>query len=398
MPGWRCWRAAPWPGRQAARDSRTAGIGAALALGLGFTFWSQAIVYETYIAMALLFALLLALALSHDRRPWVVLAAGHLTGLALTHHLSALAWLPALLILSGCSRRDLLRWGAGLLTGLWPVALLLLFSLRGGPPDWGQVRDGLPALVTHISGSAFSGFLVPFTLAGWLGSMGDGLALLWRDLTTIGCILAVVGVAVSLRRGRRPALSCMLLFGALSAVTSVYTAADTSTVYRLPVTVMACWFAGQGAGWLAGRLHRAAGALLVTILAASLLTAHLPDVSLHGDTSQRDFMAEARALPPGSLIVTARTETTFRLWYACEVQRACPDWLVLNLNLMQFDWYARRIGAAQPGLTPYTPDDVPGWLAQDAWRGRPIATELVFFGLRGRTLSHAGGWQVWAAD
>lgn len=382
---WAAWRAS---GRL------SAGLVAAIGLGLSFTFWSQAIIYETYSLMTLLFALLLTLALSRTRSPWLVFVTGHLAGIALTHHLTALVWLPVLLILSGYTRRELLRWGVGLLTGLWPVLLLLALSARGGLPDWGEVSHGLPDLFAHVTGRAFVGYLAPFTLVGWLNALADSLALLWHDMTAFGVALAGLGairVAV-MPGGRRALLAFFALLAGLSAVASVYTAADTSTVYRLPITVMACWFAGQSVM----PYRRLAGIGAAAALAALLLSAHMVPVALTGDASQREFVADLRDLPPDSLIVTADTETTFRLWYACDASALCGNnWLVLNTNLMQFDWYVRRIMTSQPGLSAYTPDDVAGWLAQDAWRDRPIASDLVFFGLRGRTQVRSGGWQVW---
>jgi hypothetical protein len=119
-----------------------AAAAAALAFGIGWTLWSQAVMAEVYTLNALFIALtLLALLLWRERRrDRYLLLSAFLVGLSMTNHLTSGLLLPAsLLFVALVDRRKLLDAklalkGVGLfLLGLTPYLYLPVRSAMGAP-------------------------------------------------------------------------------------------------------------------------------------------------------------------------------------------------------------------------------------------------------------------------
>ena len=124
--------------------SRRAVAAAAGALAFGFSeaFWSQAVIAEVYTLNALFVALVLLLLLLW--RDWrderILLVAGSLAGLSLTHHLSSGLLIPAgglfvaLVDRAVFSKgRFLLAWIGSFALGLLPVLYLPIRAVMGAP-------------------------------------------------------------------------------------------------------------------------------------------------------------------------------------------------------------------------------------------------------------------------
>ena len=138
-----------------------AALTAALAFGLGTTFWSQAVIAEIYTFNAVMIMLpIIALLLWRERRrDRYLLLASFLMGLALTNHLTSGLVLPtAFLFVAVVECRKFLDWrlalkGAGLfLVGLVPY---LYLPIRGSMnPPMNEADPTTPErFVEFVSGS-----------------------------------------------------------------------------------------------------------------------------------------------------------------------------------------------------------------------------------------------------
>jgi hypothetical protein len=135
---------------------------AAAQLALSPTFWSQAIVAEVYIpaAAVTLGVLLLLLAWSRTRDPWLLFAAGTLGGLGLAIHPTVALMAPAAIafvVTGGAALRSSLAAAAGgAITGVALTLLAFVAVDRNAPPsdyfravvepsrsEWGLSADGL---------------------------------------------------------------------------------------------------------------------------------------------------------------------------------------------------------------------------------------------------------------
>ncbi|MBK8020083.1 MAG: DUF2723 domain-containing protein [Chloroflexi bacterium] len=373
-----------------------------LVLGLSFSFWSQAIIIEVYALMACLFSALLALSLAPNRPAWNFLLTAHLFGLALTHHLTALLWLPGLLLLIGHRLPTRLWLGMGLsfVLGLWPYAYLLVRAGQVPFANWGGIETGFQAFWDHLSSGIYRAYLEPISLQGLLGGISEWVVGLPQDLAVIGLLLALVGV-LSLWQRRDPsgslwnrrALAAMLIWCiAISAFTGIYDAKATEGPYRLPLTIILAILAGIGSARLARPLRPF---VLLTTVALLLLT-HYAKVDLSMDRAVADFIAETEALLPEKAVVIAGSdERTFALWYAHFVEGIGPDWILVDRNLAQFTWYQANMARVYPALPPPT-------LPLDAWlRDLPaayvdytVASDVMMLPPPGYRSQRAGSWMV----
>jgi len=104
--------------------AHVAGLSTVWLLGLSASFWQQAIITEVYAFLVCSFALVLALALrwqaAHPSRRELFMG-GHLYALALTHHLTAIFWLPMLAVLlwRKLSRQQLVWLVIGGMSAAW---------------------------------------------------------------------------------------------------------------------------------------------------------------------------------------------------------------------------------------------------------------------------------------
>jgi hypothetical protein len=355
---------------------------AALFFGLSRTFWSQALLAEVYTLHALLLVLLLWGLWSEEwgprRLPWLAL----LYGVALSHHRSAVLWLPGLLLWvwlerralfppSGNPARQILGW-VGLVA--LPQLAYLYVAWRGPvtpylhqPLGDGQtlnLYDGSArAFLTHISGSVFASDLrleqalaerlrMVYTLAQANGASlvtiyfaGLGLAALrWSDrLLLMGGVLAT------------------LLFGTLYAIGDV-------EVQFIPAWLGLTVLLGVGTAWFARILVEKASSLSQRRLMLALPVLVLAVLAVRQLTNappSRAALDEPRRLvsgildanpPPNAILVTNDRDEMVPFWYAQFAEGQRRD--VLGL-----------LPLITPAPEHRTVSDVVGWALQ--W-GRPV--------------------------
>ncbi|MBC7815205.1 MAG: DUF2723 domain-containing protein, partial [Burkholderiales bacterium] len=177
--------------RRLAADNRlplpnVVGLVAALTLGLSRTFWSQAIIAEVYTLSLAFFCAGLLLSVDWSKQvpsPRTLFAGGFLLGMAATHHLTTVLWLPGLLWLA---RRSLRSWTwrgwlalvIGGIVGLWPWLWLMLRGGADPAANWGGVDGGLSEFWAHITGQQYNVYLndpSPGALINGIGNWAKSL-------------------------------------------------------------------------------------------------------------------------------------------------------------------------------------------------------------------------------
>jgi hypothetical protein len=329
--------------------------------------WSQALITEVYaLHMLLAVALGWALLARGQARGWLALVAA----LGVANHLTFVLLLPAAAYWvwtqpsmgSSLRRRLALLCGGGALAALLYARIPLVASAQvPAPVNWGYA-DNLSGLWWLVSGAAYRQYVFGVPSGEILARVAAWASTISTQFTPLGLAAALLGLAHLDRT--QPALRNLGLLWLLPV--SVYAVAYSTTdsvVYLLPAVWMCTLWIAAGLcvviEWLEARGTMWSAALLamVVIGAFVLVVWRAPELSLRGEGTARQFLAEATAvLEPGSIVVSSADAETFALWYGAwasgTLLRQAPGAVLVNYALYQFSWYHRLLGKAYP--------DVPG--------------------------------------
>jgi len=338
-------------------------------------FWSQAIIAEVYTLNALAFILVLSLFWRWEtpspRSPTLWLALGALVlGLGLGNHVTLLFLLPPLLywVLSSPRRREL-GWREAILVGacfLGGLSIYLYLPVRAmakPPLDWGDpVTWG--RFVWMVSGALYRHYVyalplgfVPVRLAKWAGD------LVWQ-FGPWGVALGLMGIWELAAGARRVLLFTASIFLLYSAYAIGYNTAD-SFVYLLPAYIVWALWIGRGVlsawdmlggSWQDWR-HVVSIVLVLCCLPLISVLWNWPALDLSQDHEATAYMsAVLEALPPEAIVITASDRHTFSLWYVQQVEGERPDVLVLDRDLLPYEWYRDTVLPRYPRVN-IPPDD-----------------------------------------
>ncbi|MDA0242077.1 MAG: DUF2723 domain-containing protein [Chloroflexi bacterium] len=335
-------------------------VGAAvLALAATPLLWQQAIVTEVYtLNFAVLAALLWVLEGEKPRPFWV----GLLWGISLTTHLTSVFWLLAvsyqLLANSLKLTANSLRLTAyGLFLGSLPWLILPLRGIGESHVMWGD-----PTTVAGwwwlVSAELYrpNVLAVPWTeigarLVGW----GTAALCQWA---VVGWVLAGLGTWRILSRGEVLRgfflfkLGLLLIYG----LWVIDYAKVDSPVLLLPCLLLLSGSLAHGLASL-GRAAWLLPLLLVALHYSSMATEPIRETAV-------PFLNE---LPPNTLLLTQGDEATFAMWYFHHAEGLRPDIIVVDTDLLAFDWYRRRLQRHYPTLNGLAQDDL-ATLVQQAER------------------------------
>jgi hypothetical protein len=338
---------------------------AALAFGVGPTYWSQAVIAEVY-TMNVLFVglILLALLLWRDtgRDRYLVLSA-FLMGLSLSHHLTSGLLLPAgLLFVALVDYRKLLEWrlvlkGMGtFLVGLTPYLYLPIRASMN--PEMNEADPTSPGRFWDlVSGGELTGVFLaygPYKLVQRATLFGDYLLdeLHWAVLA-----VAVIGALALVRRRAEAVLVGIPFLGWLFYALE-YEIFDFF-LYFIPVYLMLAFYVAAGIAAalngvesLLGRMSAPLRAPAVLAVSVALLLVPLfgvretyAEVDRSEDYRGREIVeAVAENAAPNATVLHHRSE----LWYLVLVEERRQDLTLID------PWY--------PSWHRYTdivwPDDI----------------------------------------
>ncbi|MCS7259173.1 MAG: DUF2723 domain-containing protein, partial [Anaerolineae bacterium] len=357
---------------------------AAGVAGTTFAFssllWSQAVVAEVYSWNACFAALVwyLMLQARASGKPWLGPLTAYLFGLGLGNHLSLLALAPAGLVLflssSDRVRRDfsaspsvprrvvmtfvtLLAFAAGLAI----YAVLPLRATHKAPVNWGGA-DTWEGFIWLITGQAYAPLVAALPLAHLPTRLLAALALLVRQAAWWGVPAAYLG-ARALWRHDRPILIATSLSSLILLVYAVGYNTSDSYVYLIPLGMMlALWMAWglvEGLCHLLPQFGTCASHLISTrlmqwgiwMLALLPLVANYQLVDASGDRRAHEFGLQALdSVERNALIITETARDTFPLWYFHYAEGRRADVILINGNLLIYEWYRDSLRRRYPSI------------------------------------------------
>lgn len=355
-----------------------AGMAAALVLGLGAVWGSQATIAEVYTLHNLFVAAILLTAIginrtltpqapdapapyppAFDRRMRLLCA---LIGLSLAHHRTTVLLLPPLALyllwsVPGIWRpsRQWIGWAGALLLPLLLYIYLPLRAWMGTPDIHGGYVNSWRGFWDHVLGRSFTTFFgenpidAAYTPADWA-------ALLLAQVGWIGLGLALVGLVWLFDRRGRPARAWWFVLAVLllnAAFVWRYRVPDPE-VFALPVQLCLALFAGAGVGLLARLLPPrwaipAQMLLLLALIWVPAGRAPLPDRSDIWRYHDRARLMTLADFAPGSRVVGIEGEKTALRYMQVAEGRAT------DVTLLAADDPAARMAQVEAALAADQP-------------------------------------------
>lgn len=395
--------------------ARVAGAGAGLSLAFAPLVWGQAVITEVYALNGLFSALLVALSANTPRRAMHVFALAATLSLAIGHHLTLAFFLP-LVVFRLVQAVRVLGWQAigaslpGLLIGLALLAYLPLAAR--GAVVWGD--PSTPAgLWWLVSGALYRGYAFGLPIEQIIPRVAVVARTLTESFTLAGVAIGLIGAAVVFRQDAPFAVG-VLLAGLGSVIFAAAYLTSDSQVYLIPLLV--CFAGWIGAGWgrlvatwsrMPGRrpninvraenarpleqaVQAAEGDLyqpdalapggvkmqLITACALFLLLAftlarNWQTLDVHADRAAREFVdGVLQQAPQDAIIITGEDRHTFALWVGVFVERPRTDIIVVDQDMLRFEWYRAALRRNFPAALVPESSDVAELIAHNA--GRPV--------------------------
>ena len=326
---------------------------AALLCGWSRPVWEHALMIEVYLFLALLLAGLCWMI--HTRQSTAkTFVMGHVFALALTHHLTALLWLPGMLILLW--RRVSVRHThvliLGFVSGVWPWLYLCARAGQAPQANWGGIERGVDAFSAHITAQDYRVFLQPFSLDAVLQGILQWIKTVPNQITPFGAVLLIVGIIITARHRQRRVW--LMASGAwivcVAGFTGVYRASETQAAYTLVLIIPIVITTSTGLmnfmiswSWMLREI-------MIWCLLLMIFVSHAQIINQRGDTSGLDFLAQVDQYAPAHAIVfVERDGETFLLW-AAQHDGWRPDVTIVNGTLLHQEWYAKSLITLTPDL------------------------------------------------
>jgi hypothetical protein len=371
--------------------SRTAALGASLALAFSLEFWEQAIIPEVYALNAFCFVALLAALrprppLPRFRPPRTYRRFGFGYGLALGVHNTIWLLGPLLALYVWCTERHRAgRWATYFVATLFALAGASVFlylpwaSARNPPVDWGN-PETLSGFLRVLRRDQYAFMMTenPHSLMRFLRQCGIiAQSAVWQFTPWVG-LLGLLGLPWMLRRH---AAYTLLVTGSGLLISAAFILAQNFTydaewlwvmsVFQIPLYIAAAFGLAGALAFLAARLRKTA-VLVALICVASPLLAHAPHNNRAGDTYVAAYaQALLDTLPQDAIFIPTADHETFPILYLqhCEGQR--PDvTLGRKYGYLEMALWKDMPDAARFGDAPPRRHDpaLITWLAQNSER------------------------------
>jgi hypothetical protein len=110
------------------------------------------------------------------------------------------------------------------------------------------------------------------------------------------------------------------------------------------------------------------------LLPLVLLLLNFQTQNLRYEQPIRPFLASTlRAAPQNAILLTPGDQSIFILWYFQHVEGHRPDLILVDANLLAFDWYREQLGTRYPELEGLAHDDLTKFQTLNS-RQRPFCT------------------------
>jgi len=353
----------------------------ALMIAFSPTFWSQALITEVYALNALFVSILIYLSLlsTIKRRSNLGIStlSAYLFGLSLGNHITMVLLLPVLMLsfwriggrlVCPSSRRDYLIVLISFALGLSIYAYLPLRAAAKPMPNWGDPVT-LDRFIWMISGGPYRQFVfglpishLPMRIAAWAGQ-------LFAQFGVLGVLLGLLGFWRLLERARMWVLATLISTVLYSIYAIGYNTTD-SYVYLIPSYIIFALWIGHGISEVGRYLKdivlrksdnrrgpkpitvESLALAVVIILPFSFLWKNYHSIDLHNDREAATYGETVMtSVPAKAMIISASDAHTFALWYAQQIAYRRPDVIVLDRDLLQYDWYVNDLSVRHPDLS-----------------------------------------------
>ncbi len=390
----------PNPGRKQALPAAViGGVLAALTLAFAESVWSHATFANPYALSPLMAALMMYLAVRWWEDPDAagagnfLLLAAFLFGLDLSVHRSNLLLAPAFLLAVFLRRPkallDVRLWTAGVLLFSLGLSMQLTVMFRaqlspvinlGNPDDlsslWNYLtlsQFGIKTFGTDLlqrKGPFWDYQIKEMYLRyfGWnfVGMDSHGTGVNWAGLWAIPAITGIAGFAHHIARQRKQALFLLAAFLMASIGAIIYLNVPSGFFremdrhFLVSFMLFSLWV-GVG-GYAALRLvsrffgHRPAAlwilaGVLLVVLPANVLVANWPNNNQSSNHTSYNFGYNLlETCEQNAILITAGDNDTFLPWYLQIIEGTRPDVTVLNLPLLNTEWYLRTTMSYHPNF------------------------------------------------
>ncbi len=362
----------------------------ALAYAFSSSAWFNAVEAEVYSLSMTVTALCLWLAFRHvqgggrAKGATLLLLIGYVLGIGAGNHLLALLTIPSILILLWYLDRpvltDLRVWAGALLLFVVGYSIYALLYIRSGlnppidmnnPENW---QNFLLFLQRRQYGSQSMLTTILQRNAPWLWQLDfQFLRYFRREFFLPFYLLAIGGVAVNLQRDRRTFLANAALWMIMGLGLVVYLNMPDPQPRDRDYIFVGCYFAtaiwiGTGmaglAGWLRETIRKAwpalsaQGAALRAALAVGGVGLVLVVAQTAGSYRSHDRTGDwipwdyayniLESCEPGAILFTNGDNDTYPLWYLQMADGVRRDIRVVNLSLLNTDWYIKELRDREP--------------------------------------------------
>ena len=304
--------------------------------------WGQATVAEVYaLNLAVLSIFLWSLLTRRSS-----LLTGFLLGLAITTHLTSLLMLPVGLALTPREHRR--RLMLGMILGLLPLLALPLLGQLDSPVIWGNPST-LKGWWWLVSAQLYRANLgLPDFSQEILFHLSRWSATILRQFAWIGWLFVIMGIFANELGKRRT--RWLLASVAMYAVFSVAYNTDDTILNFLPALLLLTPLLAIG-------LTRASyWSLLLPLL---LLVLNFQSQNLRHEQQLRPSVATVlRDLPENAILLTPGDQSIFTLWYFQHVEGKRPDIILVDANMLAFNWYRERLALRYPELEGLSVDNL----------------------------------------
>ena len=341
-----------------------AGVATAM-LVTGQVIWSASTIIEVYALQVLLMSLLLYAVIKvwagqpGVARSWVM--AGTALGMALSNHLTAVAFVPGLLFLiAGGQQSSRGRWRAFFFTSA--VALLVMIGLysylpiraaQDPPLNWGDIHN-VQTFVDHIGARLYRGYAVPGiqTIRVNFSLLADSIS---SNVTWLGLLFAAWGVRIIYVRNREMAIFLLSSLIINLAMVLNYNIPDLSAFF-LPAIVILITCLSVALRSIVEVISEKFGfgfAMVICLIPLFQVIVHYNSCDQSKNTAQRDFIVAAHdSADEGAVILATEFELDIApSYYSQLVEGHRPDLAVCDMrSLVSQTWYLKQFENAYPSI------------------------------------------------
>lgn len=361
-----------------------------LYLGLAWAFTplvvSQALITEVYALNCCLIACLIYQMVRFSQSsapigPWQHFGLGFLAGLAPFTHLTSALFLPWvagvwLLKQREGSRfiQDGLMFAAG---GVLPLLLVSSFFLQRGfgesPVVWGELTS-ISSVWWLITGELYRPNVFNRSIPETWTRLSEWFALFFTNWTWVGWlpgIFSAIYGSVRFPTFSGNAISFFIIF-AFYLVYALFYGVSDAIVFFLPGLLALL----VSIGFL--KPHNERINPWYILLPICLLLLNYPRFSEDDSVAVRqNTVATLDSMPPDAIVLTnGQDRTTFSLWYYHYVENYRPDVVIIDQNLMAFDWYRARASRLYPEISGLDEDNLSRFIEENSQRTPVCRTSL----------------------